>query len=468
MAVGIPGRVRADSSLVELLRAPASVRQTGAGGLYGEYDVFKAFENPALIANQARTWQFGMSNALGQGASAGSAAVAAGWASGQSESGSFGAALMASGWTMASIEELDLSGDPTGVVVSPSAMHAALAVVYQWKFFSLGFGGHVVMGSLSGLTGDQPELIDGALDLGTTFTLGRVDLGAAGRLGGNLASRIQIGLGIRTGDPFPALISADFSSGFGGDGGGSSGSGGSAEESSWSYGQSPQFGNLDGPGEIVSAGITWYAHRHVHVRAGISAHQGLEARAGVSVPWERWMFDYAAVVPVGAAAGLGSSHLLGLTFALGDERKLVVGPKFLIGEAERTIAVANFDPQGVSATDAAIISDMLRSRLIKEGAFNVIEKANMDKVLQEQAFQQTGCTTSECAVKLGKILNVKYLVVGSFGKLLDRYVVSMRVVDIETAKGVYSDEASAVDVPAVQEAISRLAINLTEAVKATK
>ncbi len=188
---------------------------------------------------------------------------------------------------------------------------------------------------------------------------------------------------------------------------------------------------------------------------------------GFTVLWRDWGLDYALVLPVGGG-DLGASHILALRRDFGAERKVAEAPKFFLKQEERTLAVATFDPQGVSANDAAIISDMLRNRLIKEGAFNIIEKANMDKVLAEQAFQQSGCTSSECAVKLGKVLNVKYLVVGTFGKLLDRYVVSMRVVDIETAKAVYSDEAQAKDVPEVQTAIGQMASNLTEAVKKAK
>lgn len=137
---------------------------------------------------------------------------------------------------------------------------------------------------------------------------------------------------------------------------------------------------------------------------------------------------------------------------------------FSPGSGGQTIAVAQFEPQSVSSGDAAVISDLFRSEMIRQGSFQVVEKTNMEKVLQEQAFQQTGCTSQECAVKLGKILNVKYLVVGSFGKLLDRYVLSIRVVEIETARGVYSDNEQGKDVPEVQQGIVRLATRLAGAV----
>ncbi|MEK7766930.1 MAG: CsgG/HfaB family protein, partial [bacterium] len=61
------------------------------------------------------------------------------------------------------------------------------------------------------------------------------------------------------------------------------------------------------------------------------------------------------------------------------------------------VAVSDFQADGVSSSDASVIANLLRGELVKSGMFNVVEKKNMDKVLAEQAFQQTGCTTQECA-----------------------------------------------------------------------
>jgi TolB-like protein len=129
-----------------------------------------------------------------------------------------------------------------------------------------------------------------------------------------------------------------------------------------------------------------------------------------------------------------------------------------------TLAVAQFDSQGVSASDAAVIVDMIRNELVKQGSLDIVEKSNMDKILAEQSFQQSGCTSQECAVKLGRILNVRYLVVGSFGKLLDQYVLSFRVVETETARIVYSDDAKGLSTQRdVADAVTALSKRLAKA-----
>lgn len=130
-----------------------------------------------------------------------------------------------------------------------------------------------------------------------------------------------------------------------------------------------------------------------------------------------------------------------------------------------TIAVTDLKPEGVGASDAALLSELLRGELVKSGAVRVVEKANMEKILSEQAFQQTGCTTQECAVKLGKLLNVRRMVVGTFGKLLGDYVVNIRVVDVETGAAAYADEARGNTSRDLQSAVREMASRMASAVK---
>ncbi|MDI6640975.1 MAG: CsgG/HfaB family protein, partial [Elusimicrobiota bacterium] len=72
------------------------------------------------------------------------------------------------------------------------------------------------------------------------------------------------------------------------------------------------------------------------------------------------------------------------------------------------------------ASDASIVSDLLRTELVKIGKFKVLDRANMESILAEQKFQISGCTDQECAVKIGKLLNVQQVVVGTF---LEKYYI---------------------------------------------
>jgi len=129
------------------------------------------------------------------------------------------------------------------------------------------------------------------------------------------------------------------------------------------------------------------------------------------------------------------------------------------------IAVAEFSAQGVSASDAAVIADILRNELVKTGGFKVIEKQNMERILAEQAFQQSGCTTEECAVRLGKLLNIQRIIVGSFGKLMDKYLVNLRVVSVETGEIIFGDSVGGRSVEEMETGLKGVAARIAVQVR---
>ncbi len=117
-------------------------------------------------------------------------------------------------------------------------------------------------------------------------------------------------------------------------------------------------------------------------------------------------------------------------------------PRASSAAASLNVAVVDLEGQGISAGEAAIASDWLRSALVSLGSLRVIERTSMQKVLAEQALQQTGCTQQDCAVKLGRVLNVRRIIVGNLGKFGGKYAMTVRVVDVENGQIVYSDQAS--------------------------
>ena len=99
-----------------------------------------------------------------------------------------------------------------------------------------------------------------------------------------------------------------------------------------------------------------------------------------------------------------------------------------------TIAVLDFDGDGVSQSETRTLTNRLRDEMFQTGVYIVLERGKMDEVLKEQGFQQTGCITSECAVEVGRMLGVKKMVAGSIGKVGTVYTVSARIFDVETGK----------------------------------
>jgi len=91
--------------------------------------------------------------------------------------------------------------------------------------------------------------------------------------------------------------------------------------------------------------------------------------------------------------------------------------------------------KGVSANDADVITDGLIARLQQNGAMRVMERGQMDQILKEQGFANSGaCEGGECAVQVGKFLAVDRILLGSVGILGRTYTLNLRLVDVGTGE----------------------------------
>lgn len=130
-----------------------------------------------------------------------------------------------------------------------------------------------------------------------------------------------------------------------------------------------------------------------------------------------------------------------------------------------TLAVADLESQGIAASAAAIVTGWLRDELFKAGSYRVLERKAMESLMTEQALQQTGCTDADCAVKLGKMLNVQRMLLGTMGKFDDVYVVNIRLVDVENGSLLWSESAKGKTIDDVETGVRKLARALSAAGK---
>ncbi|HSQ43043.1 MAG TPA: PEGA domain-containing protein [Fibrobacteraceae bacterium] len=112
-------------------------------------------------------------------------------------------------------------------------------------------------------------------------------------------------------------------------------------------------------------------------------------------------------------------------------------------DTRMNIAVGSFEANGLPESDVNILTDRLRSELSNTGVFRVMERSQMDAILSEQSFQQSGaCNTSECQVKIGQLLSVDRMVVGSIGLLGGSiYTISARLLDVGSGEVVLTANA---------------------------
>lgn len=90
---------------------------------------------------------------------------------------------------------------------------------------------------------------------------------------------------------------------------------------------------------------------------------------------------------------------------------------------KKRVAIFDFDYATVHGSIAAIfgqdvdvgkgISDLLVKYLVKDGSYSVIERKAMDKILAEQNFSNSDRANPNSAAKMGKLLGVDAIIVGS-------------------------------------------------------
>src|SRR5437773_2000638 len=90
---------------------------------------------------------------------------------------------------------------------------------------------------------------------------------------------------------------------------------------------------------------------------------------------------------------------------------------------KKRIALLNFDYGTVRGTVSSIfcteqdigkgVADLLVNKLVKDGTYSVIERKELDKVLTEQNFSNSNRADPATAAKIGRVLGVDAIVVGS-------------------------------------------------------
>ena len=103
-----------------------------------------------------------------------------------------------------------------------------------------------------------------------------------------------------------------------------------------------------------------------------------------------------------------------------------------LAEGKQTVAILDFEGRGINQMEAATLTDRLMSEMVATNAVIMVERNQMNEILQEQGLQQSGCTSSECAAEVGALLGVQNMVSGSFGKLGNTYTVDAKMFSVET------------------------------------
>jgi|GEM_PF-2358243 len=150
----------------------------------------------------------------------------------------------------------------------------------------------------------------------------------------------------------------------------------------------------------------------------------------------------------------------GLSLPTGET---IVKHTSIIAERSR-IAVLGLKPTTKGAADEGygdMVSEMLITGLIKTGRYEVLERSQIKQILSERQFSEVDVVVGESAVTAGRMLRVKYLVIGSVAKIQNLTEVDVRFIDTETGKALLAENASCQSMGDLRNAINQLINKIT-------
>ena len=128
----------------------------------------------------------------------------------------------------------------------------------------------------------------------------------------------------------------------------------------------------------------------------------------------------------------GVSPFLGILLALCLSLTI---PLQCWGAAKTRVAVIDFEQKGEQEFRGKqvgeIVAEWLITSLVRTGRFDVVERAQLQKILKEQQLGMTGMINQETAAKVGELLGVKVIITGSIIQIGNTYEMNARLVSVE-------------------------------------
>ena len=114
---------------------------------------------------------------------------------------------------------------------------------------------------------------------------------------------------------------------------------------------------------------------------------------------------------------------------------------------ERIVVLDFVHSSNVSREMAVSSQNFFISELAKTEEFSIIEKSQLQEILKEVEFQQTGCTDTICEIKIGEMLSADKIASGSILKKEKKYIITITIRNVKDKSLEFSDTIDQVCFP---------------------
>lgn len=147
-----------------------------------------------------------------------------------------------------------------------------------------------------------------------------------------------------------------------------------------------------------------------------------------------YIFDSDVYMTISKQASAKSANASSSDFVSqfdGLAQKLLQDPK---KGNKASYAFLDFSTDNKNILVEKYITDALTEAVFNTGKVKIIERDNIEKIINEQKFQASGLVDESQAASIGNIAGVEYVCYGTIKEIDNGYTVNARVVDVESAE----------------------------------
>ncbi len=131
------------------------------------------------------------------------------------------------------------------------------------------------------------------------------------------------------------------------------------------------------------------------------------------------------------------------------------------GQEKENMSVLPFLANNVPTYLPLVVGKIIEDSIIKTSAFNVIPQSGLKSLLGEKYSDYLKCTDLVCALKIGEKLSAKQIIVGTVSLLDGKYLIDSLIIDVVTAKVIYSESSEVENIKDLSAACENLALSLS-------
>ena len=97
-----------------------------------------------------------------------------------------------------------------------------------------------------------------------------------------------------------------------------------------------------------------------------------------------------------------------------------------------TLAIIDFEARGISTLESKTLTDRFSTEIGNTNKVALVDRNAIGEIMQEQGYSEAECSSEECAVEVGALLGVEFMINGAIGRLGDTYTIDIKMFSVQT------------------------------------